>query len=99
MDEERRNGLLELERKLDAHIDDFDKFKSDLLTVIAGPEDPLTGDRSGGMRGAIIAVANGGTQVRYSRRQKTAIWTTVISTVGTLGTVIVLLLIEVQKAT
>ncbi len=42
MVEERRNGLVALEDKLDDHIVTFEEFKEDILTVIAGPMDPLT---------------------------------------------------------
>jgi len=53
MAEERREGYAELEKKLADHIEEFEMFRSDLLDVIAGPEDSLTKTRSGGMRGEI----------------------------------------------
>lgn len=53
MVEERRNGLVDLEDKLDTHIQRFETFEEDLLTVIAGPIDPLTKQRNGGMRGQL----------------------------------------------
>ena len=53
MAEERRDGLIKLERKLDDHIERFEDFEEDLLTVIAGPKDALTGQRTGGMRGQL----------------------------------------------
>ena len=84
MAEERREGYNELADKLDDHIKRFDKFEGDLLTVIAGPEDPLTGQRTGGMRGEqgriLLAqerfeyqAANGGINTKWSFWQKLSI--------------------------
>ncbi len=81
MVQERRNGLVALEAKLDNHIEDFDTFKEDLLTVIAGPTDPLTKQRTGGMRGEQgqmrktmdrfeYRAANGGINTKWSFWQK-----------------------------
>ena len=50
MAEERREGYIRLDKKLDDHIQRFDEFEEDFLTVIAGPKDPLTKQRTGGMR-------------------------------------------------
>ncbi len=82
--EERREGLIKLEKKLDDHIKRFDEFEEDLLTVIAGPKDPLTKARTGGMRGEqgrtreVIErleyrAANGGINTKWSFWQKMAI--------------------------
>ncbi len=71
----------QLEKKLDEHIEDFDTFKEDLLTVIAGHKDPLTKQRTGGMRGEIGRIlktqerfeyraANGGINTKWSFWQK-----------------------------
>ena len=84
MAEERRNGLVELEQRVDDHITRFDKFEEDLLTVIAGPKDALTGQRTGGMRteqGRILLAqerfeyqaANGGINTKWSFWQKMAV--------------------------
>ncbi len=94
MQEERRNGLVDLETKLDAHIEDFEDFRDDLLTVIAGPRDPLTGERRGGMRGAIIEVANGGINTKWSFWQKIAVGATPFLVGG--GFAVVTSLIEKQ---
>ncbi len=82
--EERREGLIKLEKKLDDHIKRFDTFEEDLLTVIAGPQDPLTKQRNGGMRGEqgrtreIIErleyrAVNGGINTKWSFWQKMAV--------------------------
>ncbi len=82
--EERREGLTELEKKLDDHIKRFDEFEEDLLTVIAGPKDSLTKARTGGMRGEQgqmrktierfeYRAANGGINTKWSFWQKIAI--------------------------
>ncbi len=82
--EERREGLAELGKKLSDHIDRFDEFEEDLLTVIAGPKDSLTKQRTGGMRGdqgrILLAqerfeyqAANGGINTKWSFWQKMAV--------------------------
>ncbi len=87
MTEERRNGMVDLEGKLDDHIDHFEEFKEDILTVIAGPMDPLTKVRTGGMRGKQGQVlqsierleyqaANGGINTKWSFWQKMAVGVT-----------------------
>ena len=84
MSEERREGYAKLEKKLDDHIKRFDTFEEDLLTVIAGPEDPLTKQRTGGMRseqGRILLAqerfeyqaSNGGINTKWSFWQKMGI--------------------------
>ncbi len=84
MEEERREGYADLEKKLDDHIKRFDDFEEDLLTVIAGPRDPLTKQRKGGMRGeqgqmrkAIerfeYQASNGGISTKWSFWQKMAV--------------------------
>lgn len=84
---ERREGYVELEKKLDNHIDRFDTFEEDLLTVIAGQKDPLTKQRTGGMRaeqGRILKAQerfeyrarNGGINTKWSFWQKMAVGVT-----------------------
>ncbi len=84
MESERREGYVKLEKKLDDHIKRFDAFEEDLLTVIAGPRDPLTKQRTGGMRGeqgqmreAVerfeYRAANGGINTKWSFWQKMAV--------------------------
>ena len=84
MTEERREGYAELEKKLEDHITRFDTFEEDLLTVIAGPKDPLTKQRTGGMRGEqgriLLAqerfeyqASNGGINTKWSFWQRVTI--------------------------
>ncbi len=84
MVEERREGYAELEKQLCDHIERFDAFEEDLLTVIAGHKDPLTKQRTGGMRGeqghmrkAIerfeYRASNGGISTKWSFWQKMAV--------------------------
>ena len=109
MNEERRKGHVDLEKafqdhvglslqvqqKFQAHVDRFDQFEDSLLTVIAGPEDSLTGIREGGMRGDIgelkLAVkrmeykeSNGGVnaKIKFSLWQKTILASMPFITVG-----------------
>ncbi len=81
--EERREGHIDLQKEFQhhvelslqvqhdfqAHVDRFDGFEDDLLTVIAGPKDPLTKKREGGMREDIRvgAVATGELQKAVAR--------------------------------
>ncbi len=81
--EERREGHIDLQKEFQhhvelslqvqedfqAHVVRFDSFEEDLLTVIAGPEDPLTKEREGGMREDIRvgAVATGELQQAVAR--------------------------------
>ncbi len=82
--EERRNGLIPLEHQLNDLTERFDTFEEDLLTVIAGPKDPLTKQRNGGMRaeqGRILKAqerfeyraSNGGINTKWSFWQKMAV--------------------------
>jgi hypothetical protein len=84
MDVEKREGFIDLEQKLDTHIERFDSFEEDLLTVIAGHKDPLTKQRTGGMRGEIgqmrmaqqrfeVQASNGGINTKWSFWQKVVV--------------------------
>ncbi len=75
---------MDLEQRMDEHIERFDAFEEDLLTVIAGPKDPLTKQRTGGMRGEMGRIlkaqerfeyqaANGGINTKWSFWQKMAV--------------------------
>ncbi len=96
--EEQRQGHIDLQMEFKKHLDislraeqrfhdhvaRFDRFEEDLLTVIAGPEDPLTKQRNGGMRGEMgqmrktferfeYRAANGGINTKWSFWQKMAV--------------------------
>ena len=84
MPAEQREGYVDLEKKLDEHITRFETFEEDLLTVIAGHKDPLTKQRTGGMRGEMGRIlkaqerfeyqaANGGINTKWSFWQKMSI--------------------------
>ena len=84
MTEERREGYAKLERKVEDHIARFDDFEEDLLTVIAGQKDPLTKQRTGGLRGEMgqmrlemtdfnVRSANGGINTKWSFWQRVTI--------------------------
>ncbi len=83
-EQDRRMDDLTLAEKLDSHIMRFDGFEEDLLTVIAGHKDPLTKQRTGGMRGEIgqmrkaqerfeLQASNGGINTKWSFWQKMAV--------------------------
>ena len=84
MPEERREGYVDLEQKLDNHLARFDGFEEDLLTVIAGQKDPLTKQRTGGMRAEMgrmlkaqerfeYRASNGGINTKWSFWQKVVV--------------------------
>ena len=56
---------LQVQEDFQSHVDRFDQFEEDLLTVIAGPKDPLTGEREGGIRGDIGGLKLSVAQLEY----------------------------------
>jgi len=84
--EEQRQGHIDLQQEFRTHVERFNQFEESVLTVIAGPEDPLTKQRTGGMRAEqgrmLLAIerfeyraANGGINTKWSFWQKMSIAT------------------------
>ncbi len=79
--EEQRQGHIDLQQEFRTHVERFNQFEESVLTVIAGPKDPLTKQRTGGMRAEqgrmLLALerfefqaANGGINTKWSFWQK-----------------------------